>query len=520
LRVVVPALACALALAGCSSNSDDGASTSIDGSIPEFVFALTTGPASMDMTDGADVATAGIPALATEFLEAATLDGSFTPLLAEQTSEPDDTHIVYDLRQGVTFSDGSPLTVDDVVWSFEHAQRDGASNASQLVNIKKVSATGDMQVTVELAKPDPSVRFSAADTAVPIMQKAFGEAHSDDLGSSDALPIGTGPYVTTGFTPSSVTMERNPDYWGDAPAVERLEFTVIGSDSKAQLAVRSGEVQGTRMADLRTFSDWENVDGVTTYAAPQLQMDFYGFDTTKAPFDDVHFRRAVAYSIDRQGLLEAGFGGQADTLQAMAPLETVRAVAPSEEEADEFLDGLPQYDLDLDKAKAELAQSKYAGNVPPVAIQYVEEMPWSKLVALNLQENLKAIGVTSSVETYTYSDWLDAFYASAMLTPTPMFFSTNLDSSSIAYTVDLKGGYNFAKYTSPTTEQAVANLVGEQSWKSSKAILSDLADQVPYLPLFQEKGVFVLADGYTFTTPPSSLDFQTGAFISMLKAAG
>jgi peptide/nickel transport system substrate-binding protein len=314
-------------------------------------------------------------------------------------------------------------------------------------------------------------------------------------------------------------MTRNENYWGDAPAADQLKFVAIDDDTKAQLAVRSGEVQGTRIADLRSFDQWSKINGATTYAAPQLMMNFYGFDTRKAPFDDVHFRRAVAYSIDRKGLVEAGFGGQASLLQSLAPLQTVQASAPSAEDADEFLDGLPQYNLDPDRAAAELAKSRYADYDGEVAIQFVAEIPWSKLVALNMQENLAALGIKATVETYTYSDWLDAFYASEMKTPTPMFFTTTLDAKSVSYTVDPDSGYDFAHFTTEATNAALADLTTDQSWTGLQTILSELADQVPYVPLFQEKAVFVLSEGYVYTRDVTALDFQTGAYLDYLRAA-
>jgi peptide/nickel transport system substrate-binding protein len=246
-------------LSACSSSSDGPAKAS-DKTIPEFTFSLPTLTKSMDMTNGADVATAGIPAATTQFLEAATLKG-YTPVLAEKTTTPDPTTIVYDLRAGVKFSDGSAFGPRDVIWSFKHAQRPKASNASLIKSVESVTETGPMQVTVKLSAADPSARFNIADTSVPIMQEKFGAAHPDDLGTPDAIPIGTGPYVATSFTPSKITMTRNTHYWGDKPAPDKLNFVVIGDDTKAQLAVRSGEVQGTRIADLRSFDRWKKING-------------------------------------------------------------------------------------------------------------------------------------------------------------------------------------------------------------------------------------------------------------------
>lgn len=80
-------------------------------------------------------------------------------------------------------------------------------------------------------------------------------------------------------------------------------------------------------------------------------------DVTKAPFNDVHVRRAVAYSVDRAGIAKAAFGSFATLMTGLVPVAELGAMAGSQATAAAFLSGLPQYPLSETAAKAELAQS-------------------------------------------------------------------------------------------------------------------------------------------------------------------
>ena len=101
-----------------------------------------------------------------------------------------------------------------------------------------------MTVTIKLTKPNPFFRYSMAVTYIG--EKDYWSTHLKTLGTSAGLNMGTGPFEFTSFTTGqSVTLTRNPSYWGPKPAVAKLVINFITDPATLLLAVRSGQVDGT-----------------------------------------------------------------------------------------------------------------------------------------------------------------------------------------------------------------------------------------------------------------------------------
>ena len=156
--------------------------------------------------------------------------------------QPTPTTLVYDIRPGVHFSDGTPLAAADVAWSLKHVTAPTSATASPLSGTPTVTVTGPHQVTVKFAAYEPSDRVELNGISY-IQEASFAKAHAANLGSPGALPIGTGPYMYQSVTPQSITLVRNPHYWGAKPLVGKLVFPVIPEETSAQLAMRQGSLQ-------------------------------------------------------------------------------------------------------------------------------------------------------------------------------------------------------------------------------------------------------------------------------------
>src|SRR5579875_3017078 len=329
MRVAVGAAAVALLAAACTSSSA-GSSAKTNGTVPaSFTFALPAAPISLDIPKDFDGNIMQIMALVTEKLERISPTGQLSPDLATSVTQPNATTLVYHIRSGVKFSDGTPLTAADVAWSLQHVTdvKAGAETAGNVLSFASATVTGPLQVTVKLKYPDPTARENLA--VISFVQEAkFGQAHLSDLGSPGAVPVGTGPYKVSSDTTQAVTLTRNPYYWGPKPPVNKLVFTFIPTDTTAQLAMRSGSIQGALVADLKTVSAWKAISGTTLYNLPSLYTNFLTLDTSAGPLSDVHVRKAIAYSLDRAGVMAAAFGQYATLMKGMATPGLLADVAP------------------------------------------------------------------------------------------------------------------------------------------------------------------------------------------------
>ncbi|MGW4203154.1 ABC transporter substrate-binding protein [Streptomyces sp. NPDC004726] len=512
IQLLAGAVGTASLLVGCEASPGSGPSK-----ISEFTFAASA-PVSLDVAKNYNIADTNIMSMVTEPLENLAQDGTYTPLLASSVAQPDEKTIVYNLRADVEFSDGGALTAEDVAWSLKHVTGESAQTRNTLEYVKSVTVTGKQQVTVALSQPDPLTRAALSVVGL-IQRKSFAEAHAADLGSAAAVPVGTGPYLVDTYSPDKIAMKRNSGYWGRKPAPDRLVFTAIAGETKSQLAMRSKEVQGGVVSDLTAIKQWKKIAGTSVYNVPALQSNFLVLDVTAPPFDDVHVRRAVAHALDRRGLLAAAFSSQVEPLKSYLPDEIVRGAAPSPAAADTFLAGLPQYPFDLDKARQELAKSKHRGKLS-FPVYFLNELPWSKLAALNLETNLAKIGVRAEPRQIARNAWMESVYAKKAKTPMPYSLGTFAPVPNGLDKVVGEGAFNVAKFSTPGTRSALPGLNGTdaQRWDATKALLGAIAEDVPYIPVFQGAHVSVLAKGYAYDRPPTLLDYAQGVNIRLLRA--
>lgn len=244
-------------------------------------------------------------------------------------------------------------------------------------------------------------------------------------------------------------------------------------------------------------------------------------------------RKAIAYSIDRKSIASAGFGGYADLLPGLLPASGFSDVTPSLNAAQQFLNQLPAYDFDPAKAKAELAQSAYPHGFT-TTVTYSGTVPWIKLLLLNLQQNLQPLGVTINLNSVTQQEWFQTWFShrATGLQVFPTVGVSNSDPSTLLPAMVGKASMvpnflNNANFTTPAIETAYPALAPRtaggystsQRWQATQTVLSEVADQVPYVPLYSPQTVYALAKGYVFTQTPSFSDLISGSWIDYLRAA-
>ena len=271
------------------------------------------------------------------------------PLLAESMPEfsEDGLTATVKLRQGVTFHrSGNTMTANDVVFSFNRLKNIGYQGSFLASDYwTEVAAVDDATVQFTLAAPNAalasiltSLPLSITDSARVIefggtdaapAEVAEGEtapevtANEDAKAQIDQDSVGTGPYMLVQFEKASETiLERNPDYWGEAPALERIIWSNT-ADANAELQrVQSGET------DLATNLSSDQVETVTSdpnlqlITGPTLAIEYVGLKVTErgGPLAIKEARQAIAYAIDYDGIINNILNGAGDRPAAPVPL--------------------------------------------------------------------------------------------------------------------------------------------------------------------------------------------------------
>lgn len=496
--------------------------------ITTLTWALQGPVGSLDYATSPATYTTGIVmSLVTQPLEAVTGSNQFEPILATSVTAPNPTTLRYTIRKGVKFSDGTPLTAQDVVWSIEHAATPPLASSTEMPEISGVSAAGPYSVVVKLKQPNPLAR-AEIDMLVLVQEKKFALAHLKVIGTPQGIPIGSGPYVVTSDTDQTVTLGLNKDYWGRAPKVQQIDFPFISEDTTRLLAVRSGSVDVAQVTNLPDLSQWKSIPGASIYEAPAGFEDFLGFDTSQPPFNDVHVRRAIAYATDKAGMAKAGFDDHVMVIKSMVTASQLSDVAGSTAAATSFLNSLPSYGFNESAAKKQLAESKYPHGFA-MTLDYINSVPWIEDAALLLQNDLKPLGIKVTLKPVTLNVWFGDYFEhklTGMNIVNEFGFSVDDPSSLLTPLVtpasDL-GSQNFSNWTPAPIEKAAtivnSDAASNARWANSKTILRGIADDVPYIPLFSEYFYLALKSGYAFTTPQgiSVNDLTNGEWISMIK---
>ncbi|MDR1448692.1 MAG: ABC transporter substrate-binding protein, partial [Propionibacteriaceae bacterium] len=269
----------------------------------------------------------------------------------------DGTVLTVDVRQGVKFSDGSDMTVDDVVFSLDLVSGNPALNTSgQVWQTAKVD-----DQTVSLTFPKPAFTLEAQILGrEPIVPAAIWRDIADPTAGVNDQPVGTGPYMFSEYTPQAIVLQKNPHYWGtgaEAPAIEYVRYISLANADAATTALQQGVVdwQGSFLPTLKDLI--AGSDGALSYSnTPQATTGLFTCSNAElgctGPQTDPAVRQAMYYAMDRSQLntqAAAGFSLPASPTLLPNFINQAEIVDPANLE-------VPQT-ADVDRAKSILEQA-------------------------------------------------------------------------------------------------------------------------------------------------------------------
>jgi peptide/nickel transport system substrate-binding protein len=522
-------------LAACGGKSAEKAATTsaaVAGSlgkdpIASLAVRLPASVPFLDIVKGWDVSAQFVLKNSLESLTTFDPSGAIVPSLAESWEQRDPLTYVYRIRDGVTFWDGSPLTVDDVIWSLQR----NASKRSVInyffANLKSIDKTAANEVTLKLKKPDGFFRYVPAYVGGFIVSKKFGEKVGDNLGRPGTGTMGTGPYVAPQrwSVDEALTMERNPHYWDakSSGTVGKAGFHVVTDESAALLGFRSGDLEAGLNVSSAEAAQYERVPSLKVTWVDSLELTFWGFNTQRAPFDDVHVRRAFAHCCDREGILKAIYNDHGQVATAMTPPNQWAGLM-SPDEALKRYDELPQYPFDVEKARAELKQSK-TPNGFTTTVKVSNGASDLQRVAQATAENLAKIGIKLNVKEVPEDAWTADFTGHNVPLQILHFHPDNSDPlNQQVYICNsqfaVKGQYNLAVYKNREMDALLSkyNAIADKQEKvtTALAVLRNQQENLPYFTMLWPQVPLVLKKDLAFQNPtPVTVNY--GSWVSRVR---
>ncbi len=463
---VVVAVAATLMAAGCAKGGDGVASSSGAGAdsgkeISAITVALPGSLSSLYPGQESGILNYNIANLFYEGLVGLNSQGEVVPALAEKWSQPNATTYVYDLRADARFSDGTPVTAQDVKFSLDEARNAKASPgiAGYLSGVKDVAVTGDRQVTVTLKQADAAFpKLMSTAGAAFITSERFWKKVGGKIGTSTSLVLGTGPYKVTSFTPDSgITLERDSTWWGSAPKVKTINVKFISDENTRLLAAKSGDVDIAFNVPLDQVAQWKQISGERVQAVNDLSYLGLNFDTRVKPFDDPKVREAIAYAADKDAYVKNLLHGYGEVATSMMTPESLESVY-SASEARQVLSGVTHTSLDMAKAKAALAASQHPGGFT-AELTYPNTGPQIGLAAQALAQSVKSLGITLDVKEVPIEQWLATLGDKTHGISFMWYFSTTGDPAEVpSYMLGAGNisGYDNATVTDLLTQAAAA----------------------------------------------------------------
>ena len=379
-----------------------------------LVIGLYSDIVSLDPAFAYDHVTNQVVNQITEGLLTLDSDGVIQPKLCSSWKAVDSTTYVYEIRDDVTFSDGTPMSMEDVLFSVKrHMDTELASYVAWFYdNVDSIEQTGDWELTVKLTQPDASWQYAFATTAGHIISKAYYDEHSDEFGTPTGGILGTGAYVFDSWTTGSeIVLKASDNYWtGEVPEVRTIDYQIIEDDNTRITAMANGQIDMTLDPPTELLSTLENSENVSLSDVPSFSVLYLALNCQKAPFDDVNIRKAIGYAIDKKALYDSMLTDEGTLANSSIPFS--ESLYGSEADSwSSYVSGVTECTGDLEKAKECLAESAYPDGYD--CTLYVNTNSLRNSIALYIQQALKQIGINVSIETESGEEMISVQFGSS-----------------------------------------------------------------------------------------------------------
>ena len=344
--------------------------------------------------------------------------GNLVPALAERWEFRDEgKQILFYLRKGVTFHDGTPLTSKDVASTLRRIQdkNTGSPQAAEYSLIKGIETPDPLTVVLILSSPSAPLLATLASGWSAILPAHLIEAGHD----FSSKPVGTGPFkFKSWIRDNQILLEKNPSYWMPGkPKVQGVEFRIITE--------RSIQVQGLLSGQLDVIDMYDAIDLPLLQKNPQVKVEkvltslvmVLAMNTSRPPLNDLRVRQAINFAIHKQEALDVAYGGG-------IPVGTFM------DASDPFyVDFTSLYPYNPEKAKQLLREAGVATDQPLEMVLPQNYEPHVRAGQI-YQEMLQRVGLSVKIRLVDWSTWISDVYRKANYDLTVIGHTGKLDPDS------------------------------------------------------------------------------------------
>jgi ABC-type transport system substrate-binding protein len=324
-------------------------------------------------------------------------EGELEPLLADSIESGEENSYIITLKEGITFTDGMPFNAEAVKANLDWVlDTDNSATFRFLLVVggepAEVEVVDEYTVEITTAEPFAPLPAHLSHGSLAMVSPAALEEGSEFLATN---AIGTGPYMLGQWDRSEqVILERNADYWGDAPAIDTLVFRVVQEAGARIVEAEAGTVDVAVRIPPADISRLEANEDVNVEITPGLRTIYIFFNVNAAPFDDVRVRQAVNHAIDKNAIVERLFDGA-------AAVSTAPFASPifgySEQEP---------YEYNPELARELLAEAGYEDGVTVTLHHPTSRYVQDALVSDAVRAQLSEVGINVELETLEWPQYV------------------------------------------------------------------------------------------------------------------
>ena len=473
--------------AGESSEAETSNTLSEGTPVPggSVVYGMTQDLASLDPHVDTDAGTRDVVFNLYEGLVKPTSDGGFIPAVASDYIISDDAKTyTFTLRDGITFHDGTPVTIEDVKYSIDrYAEIQGESSAfSSLVD--SVEVQDDKTLVVNLKE--------SYSEFLPMMTIAIIPQSNEDPAGN---PIGTGPFKYVSYTPGqNLELEKYDGYWQEGvPSLDSVEFKFIADVDTAFVELQAGTIDILKYltsAQAETLGDDYNI----VQGSMNLLHAMY-LNSAYEPLSKTEVRQALCYAVDRDAINNFIFGGKSHIIGSHMIPAMSKYYEPEAETV---------YSYDPEKAKELLADAGYADGFDleiTVPSSYSQHVDSAQIIA----DELSQVGINVTLNQVEWSTWLQDVYKGGNFQATVIGFDGTLAPSDWLKKYVTDDAKNFMHYSNTeyddvfnTAYTTVDDDVKVENYKKAQMILAEDAAAVYIEDPANLVAVSKKFGGYTF----------------------
>ena len=318
-------------------------------------------------------------------------NGNIVPELAESFEYVSPTELVIKIRQGVKFHNGDTLTSKDVAFSINRMLDKPASRV-MIDAITKVEIIDDYTVKIITSEPFGALLNHLTHPTAAIMSEKAVKAAGDSYGQH---PVGTGPYKFVSWqSGDKITLEANPDYFLGVTPIKNVVFRPVTEASNRTIGIETVELDLAYDIEGLDREKLRNDDSIVFLEEPSFGIDYIGFNTRKAPFDNVKVRQAIATAINADDFITAVYKGSGEKANSLIGPKVFGYTTEAK-----------AWEYNVEKAKQLLAEAGYPNGFK--AKIWINENVERRDIAIILQAQLKEIGIDLAVETLEWGAYLD-----------------------------------------------------------------------------------------------------------------